>query len=230
MDGRNAVTDDYGAGVHPPLVGAGGAPWYAVTGPDEELRVGAARADGAVGPAVIVSGQLDRHAEYGPGPQRTDIRARLFVTAEHGRMQTVPADTQAVDKQLAAPAQTLWSLIIVQRPGAEHLEHGQMPVIANLVKIGRAQAVLHTGQPPVLRVGQALQVPGQRVHPRGGEQHRTRRYFDRQGDAELAVLHHSIAVNSQTDAQRRFGDIDAGLTEVTMTTGAKDDDGIGLAA
>ena len=41
-----------------------------------------------------------------------------------------------------------------------------MPVIANLVKIGRAQAVLHTGQPPVLRVGQALQVPGQRVHPR----------------------------------------------------------------
>ena len=80
-----------------------------------------------------------------------------------------------------------------------------MPVIANLVKIGRAQAVLHTSQPPVLRVGQALQVPGQRVHPRGGEQHRTRRYFDRQGDAELAVLHHSIAVNSQTDAQRRIG-------------------------
>jgi hypothetical protein len=45
-------------------------------------------------------------------------------------------------------------------------------VIADLVQIGGAQAALHAGQPPALRMRAAFQVPGQRMHPRGGEQHR----------------------------------------------------------
>jgi hypothetical protein len=87
-------------------------------------------------------------------------------------VQPVPAYAQAVGEQLPAPAQALRPVVIAQRPRAQHLEHRQVPVIADLVQIGGPQAALHSGQPPALRMGAAFQVPGQRMHPRGGEQHR----------------------------------------------------------
>jgi hypothetical protein len=60
-------------------------------------------------------------------------------------MQPVPADTEAVGEQLPAPAQALRPVVVAQRPGAQHLEHGQVAVIANLVQIGGAQAALQAG-------------------------------------------------------------------------------------
>jgi len=60
--------------------------------------------------------------------------------------------------------------------------------VADLVEIGRAQAALQAGQPPAPRVGLAVQVGGQRVHPGGGEQHRVavRRH-------QRAALDHPVA-------------------------------------
>jgi len=112
-------------------------------------------------------------------------------------MQTVPADAEAVGRQMVAPAQALRPLVIAQRPGAEHLEHGQMAVIADLVKIGRAQAALQAGQPPAPRVWPAFQVRGQRMHPRGGEQHRVavRRH-------QRAALDHPVAPFSEEFKER----------------------------
>ena len=148
-----------------------GVPRRAVAGPCEQLRVRAARTDWAIGPPVVRPEPLDRDAELGPGlPRRGDRYPHLLITAEHRGVQ--PAHAQALGEQLPAPAQLLRSVVIAQRPGAQHLEHRQVAVIADLVQVGGAQAALHPDQPAALRVGAALQVPGQRMHPRGGEQHR----------------------------------------------------------
>jgi hypothetical protein len=61
-------------------------------------------------------------------------------------------------------------------------------VIANLVQIRGAQAALHASQPPALRMGAAFQVPGQRMHPRGGEQDRVT--F---GGHQRAARHYRVA-------------------------------------
>jgi hypothetical protein len=74
-----------------------------------------------------------------------DANGAPHVDAEHRGVQPVPADAQAVGEQLPAPAQALRSVVIAQRPGAQHLEHGQVPIIADLVQVGGTQAALHAG-------------------------------------------------------------------------------------
>jgi len=87
----------------------------------------------------------DRDIEIGPGLPGREIGADLLITAEHRRVQPVPADAQAVGEQLPAPAQALRPVVIAQRPGAQHLEHGQVPVIADLIQVGGTQAALQAG-------------------------------------------------------------------------------------
>ncbi len=158
--------------LHPALIGGGTPLRRAVTGPGEQLGIGAARSGRAIRPPVVVRGQLDRHAQLVPGALRREIGAHLPVAAEHGGVQASPFGPKALGDQLAAPAQALRSVVVSQRPRAEHLEHGQVAFVADLAEIGRAQAALHAGQPPAPRMRQAVQVRGQRVHSRRGEQHR----------------------------------------------------------
>jgi hypothetical protein len=97
-------------------------------------------------------GQLNGHAKLSPGLQRLEIRAHLLIAAEYRRVQPVLVDAQASGGQLKAPAHALLAVVIAQRPGAQHLKHGQVAVVADLVQIGGPKTALHPGQPPALRV------------------------------------------------------------------------------
>src|SRR5581483_10959377 len=138
--------------------------------------------------------------ELVPGALGREVRAHLLVTAEHGGVQATPFGPQDSGDELVAPAQAPRSVVVPQRPGAEHLEHGQVAFVADLVEIGRAQAALDAGQPPAPRVGQAVQVRGQRVHPGGGEQHRAA--ARRQ---QRAALDHLMAALGEEREERADG-------------------------
>ena len=90
-----------------------------------------------------------------------------------------------------------------------------MAVIADLVQIGGAQAALHADQPPALRVGAAFEIPGQRMHPRGGEEH-----LVTVGRHQRATRHHLMAPVTEEfqEGRSRFGHVH-GMSLLVSGTG-----------
>ena len=107
-----------------------------------------------------------------PGPQRLLVHRDLVVTAEHGHVQAAGVDAEPLGDQLVAPAQRLAAAVVAERPRAEHLEHGQVGRIPHLVEIGGSQASLDAHESAPQRMRFPFQVRRQRMHPRGGEEHR----------------------------------------------------------
>ena len=96
--------------------------------------------------------------------------ADLIAAAKDGGMQPARVDAESAGDQLVAPAQALLAGVVTKRPRAEHVEHGQVGAVPDLVEVGGAQAALHAGEPTTARVRQAFQVRRERVHARRGEQ------------------------------------------------------------
>ncbi len=106
-----------------------------------------------------------------PQLQRGGVRAGAVVTAVDGGVQQTRIDPQPFGEQPVPPVQAHRAVVVAQRPGAEHLEDGQVGGVTDLLQVRGAQAALQVHQPPAQRMGAALQVRRERVHPRGGEQH-----------------------------------------------------------
>src|SRR5215475_10332755 len=108
--------------LDPALVSAGRADWWPVASTRENLRIRPARPGRTIGPPVLVIAglvrltELDRQAKLSPGVQRRLIRADLVVAAEHGRIQALPRDSVAIADEIQAPAQTLRTAVVAQRP------------------------------------------------------------------------------------------------------------------
>ena len=82
--------------------------------------------------------------------------------------------------------------VVADREVAEHLEEGQVALGgADVLDVDRAEALLAGGQPPRRRLLLAAEVGLERLHARGGEQHRRvvdRRHERRRGHAQVAAL------------------------------------------
>lgn len=86
-------------------------------------------------------------------------------------MQQAGIDTQPLGEQPVSPVETERAFVVTQRPGAEHLEDGQVSGVTDLLQVRGAQAALHVDQPRAQRMGAALQVWSEGVHAGGGEEH-----------------------------------------------------------
>ena len=120
-------------------------------GPHEQFAVRAAQPGRAVRPPVVGPGQLDRDTQLTPDLLHVGVRADLPVAAKHGAakhrgVQPAGIDPEPAGDQLVAPAHALRAGVVAERPRAEHLEHGQVGAVADLVQVGGAQAALHVGR------------------------------------------------------------------------------------
>ncbi|EGJ78562.1 putative alanyl tRNA synthetase [Streptomyces sp. Tu6071] len=162
-----------------------------VPGPQEDLRVGTAGPRRPVRPPVVLDRPLDGHPEALPHLQRGEVGAHPSVPAEDGGVQEPRVDPEPVREEFVPPLQAARPLVVAERPGAEHLEDGEVGRVADLLQVRRAQAPLHVHEPPPERVRAAFEVRGERVHPGGGEEHGVvtgRRQQRRAGDPGVAAV------------------------------------------
>ena len=94
----------------------------------------------------------------------------VVVVGEHGRHQTLRRNADHIRDQFPGPGLSLGLEVVAQRKVAQHLEHGQMRGVADLVDIGRAEALLDRGQPVVRRLSLAQKIRLEGHHPGAGEQ------------------------------------------------------------
>ena len=102
-------------------------------------------------------------------------------------MQHLRLQPEVVTEQFEPPPQALRAAVVAERPRAQHLEHGQVRAVADLIQVGRAQAALDPGQPAAERMRLALEIRRQRVHARGRVQHRVARAWQQRAPLDLPM-------------------------------------------
>ena len=165
-----------------PAAGAGGRAVRAaglLVGDDEHLGIRAAGAgDARRAPPVVFLGQEEdviiRHAAPAPQLGAFLVAGAVRITREHREGQTVLGQAQVfrAGEEFPAPGNHLLLEIVAQRPVAQHLKEGEVAEIAHVVNIAGAHALLHVRQAVAGGVLRAHQIGHQRMHARGGEQHR----------------------------------------------------------
>jgi len=165
-----------------PPAGAGGRairPAGLAVGNHEHLAVrptGAGQARRA--PPVVLFGQVENalggHAAAAPQRRALLIAGAIRIAREHGKREALlgQAKVFGAGQKLPAPRDHLFFEVVAQRPVAQHLKKREMAEIAHIVDIASAHALLNIGKPGAGRVFRAHQVGHQRVHARGGKQHR----------------------------------------------------------
>ena len=144
-----------------------------------ELAAGAARPDGPRLPEVVGARQPDdplgRHAHLLPALDCHLVGAEteLGVAGEHGRPEQLLVELQVLGDELPGVPDGAVLEVVAEREVAEHLEEGEVPRGgADLVDVGRAEALLHGRQRRVGRLRLAEEERLERLHAGRGEQHR----------------------------------------------------------
>jgi hypothetical protein len=81
------------------------------------------------------------------GLLQAGVRVGPAAAAEHDGVQHAGADAEPAGDQLVAPAQALRAGVVPQRPGAEHLEHGQVGAVADSSRSVRRQRCQYLPSP-----------------------------------------------------------------------------------
>ena len=129
-------------------------------------------------PPVVLLGQVEdalgRHAAAAPQVVALGVPRGMLVPFEHAEGQAVGVDAQPLGRgeELPAPGNHFLFEIVPQAPVAQHLKEGKVAGVAHVVNVAGANALLHVDQPLPGRVLLPHQVGHQRVHARGGKQHR----------------------------------------------------------
>ena len=121
------------------------------------------------------------------GPQ-----PKLVVAAEHARPDAVLVEPEDLHGKLEAPGDRLLLEVVPEAPVAEHLEEGEVPAgVADLVDVGRAEALLDRGEAIAGRFLVAAEVRLEGLHSGDREQGRGvlgRRDQRRRRHAQMASL------------------------------------------
>ncbi len=158
-----------------PLPGAA----EALAAVEVELRAGAAGAGRAGLPEVVLAAEQDDpllgHADALPDLDRLLVgaEAELLVAAEDRRPDLLRVHAEALGRELPAPGDRLGLEVVAEAPVAEHLEEGQVAGgVADLLDVGRAEALLHVGEPRRRRSLAAEEVGLEGLHAGRRQQHR----------------------------------------------------------
>ena len=141
------------------------------------LGVRAARPRAADRPEVFRRGQqddpLDRLADLLPLVVRDLVLAepQLRVAREDADPEAFGIELQVIEDELPREIDRALFEVLAEREVAEHLEEGEVGAVeADLVDVGRAEALLHRRQQRCRRLLSPEEERHQRLHPRGREQ------------------------------------------------------------
>ena len=144
-----------------------------------ELAAGAAGTDRTGLPEVVGTRQPDdplrADSDLLPALDGDLIRAEaeLGVAGEDGCPEQLLVELEVLGDELPGVPDGAFLEVVAEREVAEHLEEGEMARRgADLVDVGGAEALLHRRQRRVGRLHLAEEERLQRLHARGGEQHR----------------------------------------------------------
>ncbi len=170
--------------------------------PQEHLGVGTARTGRPVRPPVVVltervdaPGRIDaRVAEHlAPDLRRLCVGRNLIAATEHGDVQAARVDAEVLGQQLERLGDRRLLEVVAKAPVAEHLEHGEVAVVADLIDVRGAHAALHVAEPVPGGVRLTEQVRGDWMHPGRREQHVVGRRPHRVAlDHDMAALDHEV--------------------------------------
>ena len=136
------------------LVGCGGVGVHVVM----QLGAGAA---GAILPGVPVVPLVGSVAKYAVFRQTHIVppdRVGVVVVREDGDGEPIGRHAHHLGGELPSPGDRLPLEVVADRKVAQHLEHCQMRGVADLIDVGRAEALLHGGEPGVGRLRLAQEV------------------------------------------------------------------------
>ena len=117
---------------------------------------------------------LARHADRHPGLDRLLVgaEAELLVALEHGDPDVARVEAEALQRELPGELDGALLEVVADREVAEHLEEREVPRrVADVLDVGRAEALLAGRQAVVRRLLAAEEVGLERVHAGGREQH-----------------------------------------------------------
>ena len=154
-----------------------------------QFGAGAAGADGAGGPEIALIFAVSEDAGIGQADLAPLVVGEIVV-GEDGGDQAVCGDADHVGDQLPGPGLGLGLEVVAEREVAEHLEHGQVRVVADLVDVGGAEALLDRGEAVVRRLRFAHEVALEGDHAGAGEEQGgvAGRGQRGAGDAEMVAL------------------------------------------
>ena len=186
------------------VAGALAGPAEVLAAVEIELRAGAAGPRRPRLPEVVGAAEqhdpLLGHADALPDLDRLLVgaEAELLVAAEDGRPDLLRVHAEARGRQLPAPGDRLRLEVVAEAPVAEHLEEGQVAGgVADLLDVGRAEALLDVGEPRRRRPLAAEEVGLERLHAGRRQQHRgvvDRGHERGRGDDLVAALGEEIEV------------------------------------
>ncbi len=156
------------------------------TAVEVELAARPAGAGRAGLPEVVLAAEEDDPlARDADGAPRLDgllvgAEVELVVAAEDRDPDLVLGEAEALGRQLERELDRALLEVVADREVAEHLEEGEVPrSVADVLDVGRAEALLTARQPVVGRLLDAREIGLERVHARGREQDRR---VERRGD------------------------------------------------
>src|SRR5918998_1483499 len=120
----------------------------------------------------------DALARYADRQPRLDgllvgTQPELLVALEDGDPDPLGIEAEALQRELPGELDRALLEVVADREVAEHLEEGEVAGgRPHLVDVGRAEALLAGGQTVMGRLLASLEVGLERMHARGGEQHR----------------------------------------------------------
>ena len=160
-----------------------------------QLRARAARPRRAGLPEVVLAPEphdaLVGHADRAPALDRLLVgaEAQLLVAAEHGDPDGSGVEAEALGGELPGELRRALLEVVADREVAEHLEEGEVARgQPHVLDVGGAKHLLAGGQPPRRRLLLPAEVGLERLHARGGEQHRgvvAGRHQRRRGHAQV---------------------------------------------
>jgi len=148
-------------------------------GIDKHFGVWTAWASFACGtpPVILTRQEIDSlfgYTKRAPNRSRFFITRNALVASEYSHRQLCRIDAQVLGacQKFVRPADCFFFKIVAERPVAEHLEKSEVTRIAYCVDIAGADALLVVSEALARRVRLAKQVRNERVHARGGKEHR----------------------------------------------------------
>src|SRR4029078_9563128 len=146
-------------------------------------------------PEVVLAAEEDdplaRDADRPPRLDRLLVGAEveLVVAAEHRDPDLVLGEAEALGRELERELDGALLEVVADREVAEHLEEGEVPRgVADVLDVGRAEALLAARESGVRRLLDAGEVGLERVHARGREQdRRIERRRDQRGRRQAPV-------------------------------------------
>jgi hypothetical protein len=177
-----------------------------------QLAARPARPGRARRPEVLRARQLDdpaaRDADRLPCADGLLVgtEAELGVALEDADPDVVEVEAEALERQLERELDRALLEVVADREVAEHLEEGLVARGgADVLDVDRAEALLAGRQPVARRLLEAEEVGLERLHPRGGEQHRRIEARGHQRPARAAQVTARLE-----EAQERLADLVGG--------------------